>query len=137
MSGHAETVVIGSTVYAMERPEGASWAVLEGPRGGIANASIVEGLNPLWRVWRGRNTTIGWVVPHGPAGLRAIPDHQAGLLVKLGNRRPDLSALLTRYANNSDRDAFNLALELIDTQGLDEAPSAAELARTLEHLTGP
>lgn len=135
MSGVSETVEIRSRIYKVTRPEGAAWAVLSGRRGGVANAAPTKAPGPLWHVWRGQSETVGWVVPHGPTGVRAVTDQQARLLVKLETKRPDLGELLLRYTDARDIQSFNLALELIGTQGLDAAPSAEDLARTVQYLT--
>lgn len=109
--------------------------MLSGRRGGVANAAPIKSPGPLWHVWRGQSETVGWVVPHGPTGIRAVTDQQARLLIKLETKRPDLGELLLRYTDARDIQSFNLALELIGTQGLDAAPSAEDLARTVQYLT--
>ncbi len=69
-------------------------------------------------------------------GLRVVPEDLAGWLVRLGRARPDLEKLLASYAREGRRDAFDLAVELIQTQGRNEALPADDLRRTVDLLLG-
>lgn len=69
-------------------------------------------------------------------GLRVVPEDLAGWLLRLGRPRPDLEELLKAYAREGRREAFDLAVELIQTQGRNEALPSDNLRRTIDHLLG-
>jgi len=135
MGGAAATVTVGRTTYRVHRGPGADWATLEGSRGGLVHArEVQEGF--VWRLWRGRQDTVGWAVEDGPVGLRVVSEDLAGWLLRLGRPRPDLEELLKAYAREGRRDAFDLAVELIQTQALNEALPSDDLRRTIDLLLG-
>lgn len=135
MGGGKPNVTVGRSAYRVRREPGADWATLEGPRGSLVHAREVQEAF-VWRLWKGRQDTVGWAVEDGPAGLRAVSEHLAGWLLRLGRPRPDLEELLRGYAREGRQDAFDLAVELIQTQGLDETPPDGQLRRTIEFLIG-
>ena len=132
--GAAEpTVTVGRTTYRVRREPGADWATLEGSRGGLVHArEVQEGF--VWRLWRGLQDTVCWAVEDGPVGLRVVSEDLAGWLLRLGRPRPDLEELLRGLAREGRREAFDLAVELIQTHGLHEALPAADLQRTVDLL---
>lgn len=127
------TVVIHGKVFTVLREPGADWATLVGPRGGLLHARVgSEGW--VWVLWRGRQSVVGWAVEDGPTGLRVLSEDMAGWLIRLPASRPDLSEVLLGYAKGGWREGFDLAVELIQTQGVEAALSAADLRRTIALL---
>lgn len=127
---------IGQTTYEVSRDPGADCAVLTGPRGGLIHAQETKG-GPLWRLWRGPSqTACAWAVPDGPQGLRVLEDETAGLLARLAGRRQDLASRMKEYADAGQRDRFDLAMEMVKSQGLGEAPPGEQLRLSVELLLG-
>lgn len=129
------TVVIHGSVFRVQREPGVDWATLVGPRGGLVHARVgSDGV--VWMLWGGHRSVVAWAVEDGPTGLRVLSEDLAGWLIRLPASRPDLNEVLLGYAKGGWREGFDLAVELIQTQGLEQALSAANLRRTIDLLAG-